>query len=78
MWDAHGVDFEAKQVLDKLDEERKTLSNELNSQETNYKKDAENLNSIRDELEKIENQQAEINSVINSNKYKFESLSNEK
>ena len=69
---------EAKQVLNKLDEERKTLSNELNSQETNYKKDTENLNSIRDELEKIENQQAEINSVINTNKYKFESLSNEK
>ena len=69
---------EAKQVLNKLDEESKTLSNELNSQETNYKKDTENLNSIRDELEKIENQQAEINSVINTNKYKFESLSNEK
>ena len=69
---------EAKQVLNKLDEERKNLSNELNSQETNYKKDTENLNSIRDELEKIENQQAEINSVINTNKYKFESLSNEK
>ena len=69
---------EAKQVLNKLDEESKTLSLELNSQETNYKKDTENLNSIRDELEKIENQQAEINSVINTNKYKFESLSNEK
>ena len=69
---------EAKQVLNKLDKESKTLSFELNSQETNYKKDTENLNSIRDELEKIENQQAEINSVINTNKYKFESLSNEK
>ena len=67
---------EAKQVLNKLDEESKNLSNELNSQETNYKKDTENLNSIRDELEKIENQQAEINSIINTNKYKYESLSN--
>ena len=74
----NSLSTEAKQVLNKLDEESKTLSLELNSQETNYKKDTENLNSIRDELEKIENQQAEINSAINTNKYKFESLSNEK
>ena len=72
------LNIEAEKVLKKLENENKVLIKDLEKQETKFDKNSEELSKVQNETDKVENKRREIASLINSNKFKYDSLNNER
>ena len=72
------LNFEAEKVLKRLEKESEILIKDLGRQEIKFEKNNEELYRVQKESDEAEKEQREIVSLINSNKFKYDSLNSER